>query len=116
MRAGAAKRIARIAFRQKSRKEPTGTGSSDGTGHGCESGFNVLSGTIFGKTRVPLHKRFPGIAIIAKKSTSSPQPTRDPREINYKMITKSYPLPPTHNPEDPGTRKIALPSGYLLSP
>lgn len=47
--------------------------------HGCKSSFNVLSGTIFQKTKVPLQKWFLGIAILlnAKKSVSSHQLARD---------------------------------------
>ena len=47
--------------------------------HGCKSSFNVLSGSIFEKTRVELQKWFLGIAIIvnAKKSVSSCQLARD---------------------------------------
>ena len=47
--------------------------------HGCKSSFNVLSGSIFEKTRIELQKWFLGIAIIinAKKSVSSCQLARD---------------------------------------
>ena len=47
--------------------------------HGCKSSFNVLSGTIFERTRVPLPKWFLAIALIvnAKKSMSSYQLARD---------------------------------------
>ncbi len=47
--------------------------------HGCKSSFNVLSGTIFEKTRVPLQKWFMAIGLIvnAKKSLSSCQLARD---------------------------------------
>jgi transposase-like protein len=47
--------------------------------HGCKSSFNVLSGTIFEKTRVPLQKWFLAIGLMvnAKKSVSSPQLARD---------------------------------------
>ena len=47
--------------------------------HGCKSSFNVLSGTIFEKTRIPLQKWFLGIALIvnARKSLSSCQLARD---------------------------------------
>jgi len=53
--------------------------------HGCKSSFNVLSGTIFEKTRIPLQKWFLGIAIIlnAKKSVSSYQLSRD-LDLNQK--------------------------------
>ena len=45
----------------------------------CKSSFNVLSGTIFEKTRVPLQKWFLaiGLMIHAKKSLSSCQLARD---------------------------------------
>ena len=47
--------------------------------HACHSSFNVLSGTIFEKTRVPLQKWFLAIGLIlsAKKSLSSCQLARD---------------------------------------
>ncbi|MDE0071701.1 MAG: IS1595 family transposase [Caldilineaceae bacterium] len=47
--------------------------------HGCKSSFNVLSKTIFKKTKIPLQKWFLGIAILlnAKKSVSSHQLSRD---------------------------------------
>lgn len=47
--------------------------------HDCKSSFNVLSGTIFEKTRVPLQKWFMaiGLMINAKKSISSCQLARD---------------------------------------
>ncbi len=47
--------------------------------HGCTSSFNVLSGTIFEKTRVPLQKWFLAIGLMvnAKKSLSSCQLARD---------------------------------------
>ena len=47
--------------------------------HDCKSSFNVLSGTIFEKTRVPLQKWFLAVGIIvnAKKSLSSCQLARD---------------------------------------
>ena len=53
--------------------------------HGCKSAFNVLSGTIFEKTKIPLQKWFVGIALIvnAKKSLSSCQLARD-LELNQK--------------------------------
>ena len=45
----------------------------------CGSSFNVLQGTIFQKTRIPLQKWFVGLAIMvnAKKSVSSCQLARD---------------------------------------
>ncbi len=47
--------------------------------HECHRSFNVLAGTIFQGTRVPLRKWFAAIAIMlnAKKSVSSPQLARD---------------------------------------
>lgn len=47
--------------------------------HGCRSSFNVLSGTIFHKTRIPLQKWFLAIGLMvnAKKSLSSCQLARD---------------------------------------
>jgi transposase-like protein len=47
--------------------------------HACNSSFNVLSGTIFEKTRIPLQKWFLAIGILvnAKKSVSSCQLARD---------------------------------------
>ena len=53
--------------------------------HGCKSSFNVLSGTIFEKTKIPLQKWFLGIGLIvsAKKSLSSCQLARD-LDLNQK--------------------------------
>ena len=47
--------------------------------HECHSSFNVLHGTIFNKTRIPLQKWFVAIAMMinAKKSISSCQLSRD---------------------------------------
>jgi transposase-like protein len=47
--------------------------------YGCASSFNVLSATIFEKTRIPLQKWFLAIGLIvnAKKSVSSCQLARD---------------------------------------
>ena len=47
--------------------------------HGCKSSFNVLSGTIFQGTHIPLQKWFLalGLMIHAKKSLSSYQLARD---------------------------------------
>jgi len=47
--------------------------------HGCKSSFNVLSGTIFEKTTVPLPKWFLAIGLMVntKKSLSSCQLARD---------------------------------------
>lgn len=47
--------------------------------HECKSSFNVLSGTIFEKTKVPLQKWFAAIGLVvnAKKSISSHQLARD---------------------------------------
>ena len=53
--------------------------------HDCHSSFNVLSGTIFQKTKVDLQKWFLGISLIlsAKKSLSSCQLARD-LDLNQK--------------------------------
>ena len=47
--------------------------------HACHASFNVLSGTIFQKTKIPLQKWFLaiGLMINAKKSLSSHQLSRD---------------------------------------
>ena len=47
--------------------------------HACKSSFNVLSGTIFQKTKIPLQKWFLAIGLMvhAKKSLSSYQLARD---------------------------------------
>ena len=47
--------------------------------HDCKSSFNVLSGTIFAKSKIPLQKWFMAIGLMlnAKKSLSSPQLSRD---------------------------------------
>ena len=47
--------------------------------HECHASFNVLSGTIFEKTKIPLQKWFLAISLMvnAKKSLSSPQLARD---------------------------------------
>ena len=47
--------------------------------HDCKASFNVLSGTIFEKTKVPLQKWFMAIGLMvnAKKSISSFQLARD---------------------------------------
>ena len=47
--------------------------------HDCHASFNVLAGTIFQKTRLPLQKWFLGISLLlnAKKSVSSYQLARD---------------------------------------
>ena len=47
--------------------------------HTCRASFNVLSGTIFEKTKIPLQKWFMAIGLMvnAKKSLSSPQLARD---------------------------------------
>ncbi len=57
--------------------------------HACRSSFNVLSGTIFEKTRVPLQKWFLAISLMlnAKKSLSSPQLSRD---LNLTQQTALY--------------------------
>jgi transposase-like protein len=53
--------------------------------HGCKSSFNVLSGTIFQKTKIPLQKWFLAISLVlnAKKSLSSYQLARD-LDLNQK--------------------------------
>ena len=53
--------------------------------HDCKSSFNVLHGTIFQKTKIPLQKWFLAIGIIfnAKKGVSSYQLARD-LSINQK--------------------------------
>ena len=53
--------------------------------HACKSSFNVLSGTIFQKTKVPLQKWFLAIGLVlnAKKSLSSHQLARD-LDLNQK--------------------------------
>ena len=47
--------------------------------HDCKSSFNVLSKTVFQKTKIPLQKWFLGISLVlnAKKSLSSHQLARD---------------------------------------
>ncbi len=47
--------------------------------HDCKASFNVLSGTIMEKTKIPLQKWFLGVGLIgnAKKSLSSCQLARD---------------------------------------
>jgi len=53
--------------------------------HACKGRFNVLSGTIFEKTKLPLQKWFLAIGLIvnAKKSVSSHQLARD-LDLNQK--------------------------------
>ncbi len=53
--------------------------------HTCHNSYNVLSGTIFEKTRIPLQKWFLAIGLVinAKKSLSSCQLARD-LELNQK--------------------------------
>lgn len=53
--------------------------------HDCKSSFNVLSGTIFQGTHIPLQKWFVAVALVvnAKKSLSSYQLGRD-LELNQK--------------------------------
>ena len=53
--------------------------------HACKASFNVLSGTIFEKTKIPLQKWFLGIGLIvnARKSLSSCQLARD-LDLNQK--------------------------------
>jgi len=57
--------------------------------HDCKSSFNVLSGTIFEKTRVPLRKWFAAIGLMvnAKQSLSSCQLARD---LNINQKTAWY--------------------------
>ena len=57
--------------------------------HGCKSSFNVLSKTIFQKTRIPLQKWFLaiGLQVNAKKSLSSCQLARD---LNLNQKTAWY--------------------------
>ena len=43
--------------------------------HACKSSFNVLSGTIFEKTKVPLQKWFFAIALIVNTYHLSKEPT-----------------------------------------
>ena len=70
--------------------------------HDCQASFNVLSGTIFQGTHLPLQKWFCAIAIIvnAKKSLSSHQLSRDlsisqssawymQQRIRSEMVTKA---------------------------
>ena len=47
--------------------------------HDCKSSFNVLQGTLFQGTKIPLHKWFMAIVVMAnaKKSLSSCQLARD---------------------------------------
>ena len=53
--------------------------------HGCHSSFNVLSGTIFEKTKIQLQKWFLAVSLVlnAKKSLSSYQLARD-LDLNQK--------------------------------
>ncbi len=53
--------------------------------HDCHASFNVLSGTIFSKTRIPLQKWFTAVCLVlnAKKSLSSWQLSRD-LDLNQK--------------------------------
>ena len=55
--------------------------------HDCKSSFNVLSGTIFEKTKVPLQKWFMAIGLMvnARKSLSSCQLARD-LELNQRTV------------------------------
>ena len=57
--------------------------------HDCHSSFNVLHGTIFQKTKIPLQKWFLAIALYlkAKKSISSHQLARD---LNLNQKTAWY--------------------------
>lgn len=53
--------------------------------HDCHASFNVLAGTIFSKTRIPLQKWFMAVCLVinAKKSLSSCQLARD-LDLNQK--------------------------------
>ena len=53
--------------------------------HDCKSSFNVLSGTIYEKTKLPLQKWFLAVSLFlnAKKSVSSYQLSRD-LDLNQK--------------------------------
>ena len=53
--------------------------------HECKSSFNVLSGTIYQKTKIPLQKWFLAVTLVlnAKKSLSSCQLARD-LDLNQK--------------------------------
>ena len=53
--------------------------------HDCHASFNVLSGTVFAKTRLPLQKWFLAVGLVlnAKKSVSSHQLARD-LDLNQK--------------------------------
>ena len=58
--------------------------------HDCKSSFNVLSGTIFANSKIPLQKWFMAIGLMlnAKKSLSSPQLSRDievPQKASWYM-------------------------------
>lgn len=57
--------------------------------HNCTSSFNVLSKTVFQKTKIPLQKWFLGISLVlsAKKSLSSHQLAR---HLNIKQQTAWY--------------------------
>ena len=59
--------------------------------HDCHASFNVLSGTLFQKTRIPLQKWFLAIGLVvnAKKSLSSCQLARD---IDLRQPTAWYML------------------------
>ena len=60
--------------------------------HACRSSFNVLSGTIFSKTKIPLQKWFLGLRLMidAKKSLSSEQLARhlqlNPKSAWYMQV------------------------------
>jgi len=64
-------------------------GESDRIGrwncHDCHASFNVMAGTIFSKTRIPLQKWFMAVCLVinAKKSLSSCQLARD-LDLNQK--------------------------------
>ena len=76
---------------ESGRVEPKADGDRIGRWncHNCKSSFNVLSGTIFSKTKVDLQKWFLAIALVvnAKKSLSSYQLARD---LNLPQPTALY--------------------------
>ena len=72
-------------WRRKGRTQADGDRRGRWNCQDCKSSFNVLSGTIFEKTKLPLQKWFLalGLVISAKKSLSSHQLARD-LELNQK--------------------------------
>ena len=69
--------------------------------HACHNSFNVLSGTIFEKTRVPLQKWFLALALVlnAKKSLSSYQLGRDLKITHQTAPTPALGVPGLRNQE-----------------